>query len=160
MRKRKQVSLIISFMMMVCLCCFPAFAQEEAAAESRAFDLTAIVEFVVTAIGFVITAYLVPWLKSRTTNETQARIGSYVSIAVHAAEQLYGAGEGEKKLRYAENWLKEKNIRVDTATLRAMIENEVYYIRNQFAPMQLSDAVDSDEGASTGDDEDNEEGSI
>ena len=64
---------------------------------------------------------------------------SWVQIAVFAAEKLYGAGNGDKKLAYAEEILRKHGIRLDTATLKAMIDAQIKEMENM-EPFYLADA--------------------
>ncbi len=63
--------------------------------------------------------YLVPWLRSKLTNERLSKAKSWGQIAVYAAEKIYGAENGDQKLAYAEEILRKHGIRLDTATLKS-----------------------------------------
>ena len=54
-------------------------------------------------------------------------------------EKLYGAGNGDKKLAYAEEILRKHGIRLDTATLKAMIDAQIKEMENM-EPFYLADA--------------------
>ena len=82
--------------------------------------------------------YLVPWLRSKLTNEQLSKAKSWVQIAVYAAEKLYGAGNGDQKLAYAEEILRKHGIRLDTATLKAMIDAQIKEMENM-EPFYLAD---------------------
>lgn len=88
-------------------------------------DLTPIIQAAITLAAALITVYLIPWLKSRTTVEQQTYIRMAVQVAVYAAEKAYGAGHGEEKLAYAEKVLAGHNVKLDTKTLKAMIDAEI-----------------------------------
>ena len=91
------------------------------------FDITTIVEAVFALIAVVITAIVIPYIKSRTTVAQQQQINAWVRIAVVAAEQLYiGTGLGADKKAYVVNFLKSKGITLDTESIDAMIEAAVY----------------------------------
>ena len=61
-------------------------------------NITTIIEAVFTLAGVVITAVVIPYIRSRTTAQQRAEINAWVRIAVSAAEQLYkGAGRGAEK---------------------------------------------------------------
>lgn len=88
-------------------------------------DLTPLVE---ALLGFAVTAitvFLIPWVKERYGNETLEKARSWVQIAVYAAEKAYGAGHGDEKLAYAEQFLAERKIKLDLSTLKAMIDAEI-----------------------------------
>lgn len=88
-------------------------------------DLTPIFEALIALVGTVITVFLIPWLKTKLTNEQLSKAQAVVQIGVFAAEKAYGAGNGDKKLKYVEDLLAQKKIKLDTTTLKAMVDAEV-----------------------------------
>ncbi|OUP68901.1 hypothetical protein B5F10_09930 [Anaerotruncus colihominis] len=108
------------------------------------YDITPIIEAVAALIAALITAFLVPYIKSKTTAEQQKEINAWVKIAVSAAEQIYtGSGRGEEKKEYVINRLREHGITVDEAKLDALIEAAVYELNtNGIVPViGIPDAV-------------------
>ncbi len=98
------------------------------------FDATIIIEAVFALIAAVITAIVIPYIKSKTTAQQQTEIAGWVQIAVAAAEQIYvGSGRGEEKKAYVLEWLAARNITVDADKLDAMIEAAVYALGKEFA---------------------------
>lgn len=90
-------------------------------------DITTIIEAVFALASAVITAIVIPYIKSRTTAQQQAEINAWVKIAVAAAEQIYtGSGRGEEKKAYVLNWLAEHGITMDEDRINALIEAAVY----------------------------------
>ena len=90
-------------------------------------DITTIIEAVFALAAAVITAIVIPYIKSRTTAQQQAEINAWVKIAVAAAEQIYtGSGRGEEKKAYVLNWLSEHGITMDEDRINALIEAAVY----------------------------------
>lgn len=95
------------------------------------FNITPIIEAVFLLIAAVITAIVIPYIKSKTTTQQQAEINAWVKIAVTAAEQIYnGSGRGAEKKAYVLNWLKQHGVAVDEAKLDAMIESAVYELKS------------------------------
>ena len=88
-------------------------------------DLTPLVEAIIALAAAAITMFLIPWLRARYGNETLEKARGWVQIAVYAAEKLYGAGNGDQKLAYAEQVLAQHKIKLDTATLKAMVDAEI-----------------------------------
>lgn len=108
------------------------------------YDITPIIEAVAALIAALTTAFLVPYIKSKTTAEQQKEINAWVKIAVSAAEQIYtGSGRGEEKKEHVINWLREHGITVDEAKLDALIEAAVYELNtNGIVPViGIPDAV-------------------
>lgn len=90
-------------------------------------DITTIIEAVFALAAAVITAIVIPYIKSRTTAQQQAEINAWVKIAVAAAEQIYtGSGRGEEKKAYVLNWLAEHGITMYEERINALIEAAVY----------------------------------
>lgn len=64
-------------------------------------DITPIVNAAIALIGAGVSVFLIPWLKSQTTEAQRKELTAWVKIGVAAAEQLYkGAGRGEEKKQY------------------------------------------------------------
>ncbi len=86
-------------------------------------DLTPIVNAVITLITLIITAFLIPWIKSKTTESQRCSMLTWTRIAVAAAEQIFsGEGRGEEKKQYVENFLKEHGFKLDTDSVSSLIE--------------------------------------
>lgn len=61
-------------------------------------NITPIIETVFALIAAVITAIVIPYIRSKTTAQQQTEINAWVRIAVSAAEQIYvGSGRGQEK---------------------------------------------------------------
>lgn len=94
-------------------------------------NITIIIEAVFALIAAVITAIVIPYIKSKTTAQQQAEINAWVKIAVSAAEQIYnGSGRGEEKKAYVLNWLAEHGITLDEERIDALIEAAVYELKH------------------------------
>ena len=88
-------------------------------------DFTALAEAIISLAFTAITLFLIPWLRERYGNENLQKAQSWVEIAVLAAEKLYGAGNGDAKLAYAEAFLEQHHIKLDMDTLKAMVDAEI-----------------------------------
>ena len=88
-------------------------------------DLTPLFEALIGLAAAAITGFLIPWLYERYGHEKMAKIRDWVHVAVFAAEKLYGAGNGDQKLEYAEAYLAQRGIRLDTYDLIAMVNAEI-----------------------------------
>ena len=94
-------------------------------------NITPVLEAVIVLIAAVITAVLVPYIKSKTAVHQQKEINAWVRIAVSAAEQIFvGCGRGDEKKAYVVNWLLKRGISVDEDKLNAMVESAVYELKN------------------------------
>lgn len=92
-------------------------------------DLTPIINAAVVLLAGIITAFVIPWVKTyvlpwiaANTTEKQRNIlyGLY-KTAVFAAEQIYGSGYGQDKLEYAKNYIRDKGYTVDYDLIEATV---------------------------------------
>ena len=94
------------------------------------FDMTKVAELIFAIISLLVTTYLIPYFKSKTSKEQQAQINILVITAVSAAEQIYvGSGRGKEKKEYVINWLAGHKIKYDAEKIDAMIEAAVYDLK-------------------------------
>ena len=89
--------------------------------EAPAIDLTPIFQAVLGILAALITHKLIPWIQARTTAQQQEMLRAAVSVAVYAAEQLYGAGAGKEKLMYVKGKLAKKGYKVDVDEIEAAV---------------------------------------
>lgn len=102
-------------------------------------NITPIIEAVFALLAAVITAVVIPHIKSRTTAQQQAEINAWVKIAVTAAEQIYkGAGRGAEKKAYVLDWLNAHGVTVDADKLDALIESAVYDMTNGVLTLEVA----------------------
>lgn len=87
-------------------------------------DYTEIFCAVIALLGTLITAVIIPYIKSKTTKDEEALIKAISKTAVYAAQQLFS--ENEEKLKYAmeqiDTALKKKCIKLDSDTVRVQVE--------------------------------------
>lgn len=88
---------------------------------SPGIDLTPLFQAVIAFLAALVTYKLVPWVQARTTAQQQELLRAAVSVAVYAAEQLYGAGSGKEKLMYVKGQLAKKGFRVDIDEIEAAV---------------------------------------
>ena len=84
-------------------------------------NLTPILQAIIGLLAALITYRLIPWIKANTSIKQQALIRATVQTLVFAAEQLYGAGNGSKKLEYVKEQLAKKGYDVDRAEIEAAV---------------------------------------
>ena len=94
---------------------------------------TPVVNGIISLIAAVVTAFVVPWIKSKTTAAQREEINAWVRIAVTAAEQIYkGEGKGKEKKKYVLDFLAEKNLKIDEESVDLMIESAVKNMNQAF----------------------------
>ncbi len=89
-------------------------------------DLTTIFSALITLICALISAFLIPYIKSKVSAEKLETIKAWVKVAVQAAEMLYReTGTGAQKKSYVIEYLNSKGYDLDTDTLNNLIESAV-----------------------------------
>lgn len=88
-------------------------------------DLTVIFEGIIALLAALASAFLVPWLKSRTTAEQRTELLKWVDIAVAAAQQLYHQCSGQERLDYALDLLAEQGYNVNDKAVLGAVEAAV-----------------------------------
>ena len=91
-------------------------------------DITEIVVAVLGLLGLIITTVLVPWIKSKMTNEQWQMIVNYAYAGVQAAEIIFNAqGQGEAKFEWVADYIEQQcaahGIKIDGDTIKVVIEN-------------------------------------
>lgn len=97
-------------------------------------NLTQIITAIIVLIFSVITGYVIPLIKSKTSEHTYKILEMACQSAVFFAQQWYKQEDGEvkkeKAIEYVENWLKERNIKVDGHLIADVIEAELKKIKS------------------------------
>ena len=97
-------------------------------------DLTPIVNAVISLAVVLITTFLIPWIKRKTTTEQRSELAAWVNIGVAAAEQIYiGSGRGKEKKEYVLAFLAGKGYTVNEESINAMIEAAVQQLNSSMA---------------------------
>lgn len=125
---------------------------------NNTIDLTPLCELLIALLGLVITTYIVPWIKAHTTAKQQEYLHAAAHVAVYAAEKFYGAGNGDKKLEYAEKVLKEDyGITLSMNKLEAVIDSVIKEMEQAEPPRivtgELPEAETSEEESGEDDEE-------
>ncbi|MGN0467718.1 MAG: phage holin, LLH family [Acutalibacteraceae bacterium] len=97
------------------------------------FDLTQLIEAVITLVTAVMTCFLIPMLRQRLSESKQEALKYWTETAVAAAEQLYGSKAGQQKKEYVLSFLLSKGIVVDVDEVTALIESTVYSLTGKKA---------------------------
>lgn len=88
-------------------------------------NITPIISAFLLFISALISAFVIPYLRARTTKEQLDEAMFWVRHFVEAAEQIYNASDGEAKKNYVLNKLTEKGYEIDFDELNDLIEAEV-----------------------------------
>lgn len=89
-------------------------------------DITPVINAVIALLAAGVSVFLIPWIKSKTTDAQRKELLEWVKIGVAAAEQLYeGQGRGEEKKKYVLELLASMGFTVDEEAVNAAIEAAV-----------------------------------
>lgn len=94
-------------------------------------NYTQIISAVIALISALVSAFLIPWLKTKIDADKLQTLRTYVEIGVKAAEQLYTATDGAAKKAYVVNFLAEKGIQFDVETIDKLIEAAVLQLHHE-----------------------------
>lgn len=93
-------------------------------------DLTQIIVAVLTLVISLITAFLIPYLKTKVSAEKLDTIKFWVNIAVEAAEMIYvGTGRGQEKKDYVMQFLNSKGFTLNVSEIENLIEAAVMELK-------------------------------
>ena len=117
----KKILMILVSLMLVMFASASMAEGTAAYIEAPAIDLTPIFQAFIGFLAALITHKLIPWIQARTTAQQQEMLRAAVSVAVFAAEQLYGAGAGKDKLMYVKGQLAKKGYKIDVDEIEAAV---------------------------------------
>lgn len=99
--------------------------------------VTVVADYVLPALGVIITVFLIPFIKSKIGESKWNKAVSFAETAVRAAEQMFGAGLGGKKRQYVYEYLASKCKWLTKEQIEQLIES---------AAFEVSKAIDSSKG--------------
>ena len=88
-------------------------------------DLTPIFNAVIALLAALITAFVIPWLKRKTSAQEREELLRWVEIAVAAAEQIWDSTQGEEKKKAELAFLREKGFTFSESEIDSAIEAAV-----------------------------------
>lgn len=87
--------------------------------------MTPLVQAVIAAAAAAVTAFVIPWIKSKTTQQNREDLLKWVEIAVMAAQQMYHQLDGDRRKEYVRNFLNAKGYDVTSKEVDSAIEAAV-----------------------------------
>lgn len=94
--------------------------------------ITTIINTIIALLAAVVGTFLIPWIKSKTTDSQRKELIAWVKIAVAAAEQIYkGQGRGEEKKQHVLEFLKSKGFTLDEESINNAIEAAVKQLNTE-----------------------------
>ena len=113
-------------------------------------NFTPILQAAAVLLAAVITTFVVPYIKSRTTASQQIQINSWVKIAVAAVEQTCKDVKGAEKKKRVLGWLYQHGIVVNEDQIDAMIEAAVYEIKSSIISVSTGHLISEESEAAHG----------
>ncbi len=96
--------------------------------------ITKVTECALTIIVLLVSAYLIPWLKTKISEEKLEELEKFCEQAVRAAEQLYTPKEYKLKKAYVLSLINEQieklGLGLNEAEIDAIIEGIVNYVKH------------------------------
>ena len=97
-------------------------------------DITfTILKVIVSVCCALITIYLIPYIYTLKEDKRYASLVAMVEVAVKAAEQTIGKGQGEFKksevIDFVSKWMNENEIKITEEQLSQLIESVVYQLK-------------------------------
>lgn len=87
---------------------------------------------ILTVLGGVITYYIIPFIKSKTTLDQRKNLIFYTQLAIKLAESIYKEkGQGKFKKEYVITWLKKQGINFTEEQINTLIDSVVQYLNTQ-----------------------------
>lgn len=98
-------------------------------------QITKIVEALLTILGIIVSAYVIPWIKTKINAEKLEQLEVFCEQAVRAAEQLYTPEEWKLKKAYVLSLVNEQieklGLGLNEAEVDAIIEGIVNYVKHR-----------------------------
>ena len=93
-------------------------------------DLTDVIYAAIVLVMAIITTFVIPYIKTKTTQAQFDNIKTLVKVAVQAAEMIYvETGMGASKKAYVVEYLNSKGYNLDTDTINNLIEAAVLELK-------------------------------
>ena len=94
-------------------------------------DLTPIINAAIALIAALISAFVIPWLRRKTTQQDRETMLAWVEIAVTAAQQLYHTLEGSVRKEYVLEFLDSKGYDISSKDIDNAIEAAVLRLHRE-----------------------------
>lgn len=99
--------------------------------------ITKITESVLTVVVLLVSAYVIPWLKTKIKSDKLDQLKIFCEQAVRSAEQMFLPEQSEEKKQYVLNLINEQvaklGLGLDEAEVNAIIEGIVNYVKHRSA---------------------------
>lgn len=94
-------------------------------------DLTPIVNAFIALIAALISAFVIPWIKRKTSEHDREEMMKWIEIAVMAAQQLYFTSNGSERKEYVQQFLLSKGYDISSKEVDNAIEAAVLKLHKE-----------------------------
>ena len=95
--------------------------------------ITELTKAIATVILIILSAYVIPWLKSKIGDDKYLTIVEFAEIVVRSAEKIYTTEEWAQKKAYAVNMVEKKaqeiGLNINEKEINAIIEGAVQAVK-------------------------------
>ena len=118
-------------------------------------DLTPVFQSIIALLAALVTYKLIPFIRSKVTEQQFSNLEAAARVAVYAAEQIFKSGDNAAKLDYAVNQVLEAGFDLNVDTIRAAVEQAVYGMKSE---KQLVESIKNraSDGGTEDEDEDDD----
>lgn len=97
-------------------------------------QITKIIEALLTILGIIVSAYVIPWIKTKINAEKLEQLKQFCEQAVRSAEQIYTPDENKLKKAYVQalinEYVEKLGLGINEAEVEAVIEGVVNYVKH------------------------------
>lgn len=94
-------------------------------------DLTPVLNAAIALLAALISAFAIPWLRSRTSGQEREALLKWAEIAVAAAQQLYYTLDGEQRKEFVKDFLRDRGYDVSREEVDSAIEAAVLKLHRE-----------------------------
>lgn len=93
-----------------------------------------VIESVLTIVVLLLTSVVIPWIKSKTDEETMKKVLQYAEIGVRCAEQIFDVEQYSEKKTFVSEYLydvahEKLNINLSMEDINNIIESTVNMVK-------------------------------
>lgn len=110
-------------------------------------NLTPIINAVIALLAALVTVFVIPWLRRKTSAQDREEFLRWVEIAVAAAEQHWDSAKSKEKKEAVTAFLREQGFTFSESEIDSAIEAAVLKLHHELTrPDDMSDVVKQVQG--------------
>ncbi len=113
---------------------------------TKKIDITPIIEYVIKLVGVIITAYIIPLIKSKVSSAKWNNLCEFADVFVNCAEMIFrGTKLGKDKKKYVIEKLtalaEERGLNFSADAIEAAIENAVKQMNDNTEKLEIIETM-------------------